>query len=167
MLWAFPRPFQRWVGKVQNEPLASVGYGILILINGYLIPLLVAFLVGGLWLGLLFLSLSSLGWTVFWSGFGALTTLFTLFVAATAFLSKAIVANWVGVMIFTKVAPPALRYRILPLLLGLLIYVPLASIPYLGFFIGLVTTLLGLGSIWLGRKQTLQPEIMAVDSEPA
>ena len=39
---------------------------------------------------------------------------------------------------------------------GHVIYVPLASIPYLGFFIGLLITLLGLGAIWLSRKQVPQ-----------
>jgi hypothetical protein len=57
------------------------------------------------------------------------------------------VAYMVGSLIFSIIAPVALNDAILPLLLGLLIYVPLASIPNLGFVIGLVTTLIGLGAI--------------------
>jgi len=33
MLWIFPNQFQGWVEKVRNEPLASAGYGAVVLIN--------------------------------------------------------------------------------------------------------------------------------------
>jgi len=157
MLWLFPHQFQGWVEKVQKEPLASVGYGAVVLINGYLLPVLALFLLVGLLLGLIYISLSSLAWMSFWAGLGLLMTLFTLFVAATTFLSKAIVAYLVGAFILSRIDSRALQYRILPLLLGLLIYVPLASIPYMGFVIGLMVTLLGLGAIWSARKQASQP----------
>lgn len=167
MLWLFPLQFQGWVEKVQKEPLASAGYGAVVLINGYLIPVLILFLLVGLLLGLLYLSLSSLAWTFFWAGLGLLMTFFTLFLAATTFLSKAIVAYLAGMFILSRLASGALQYRILPLLLGLLLYVPLASIPYLGFVIGLVVTLLGLGSIWLARKQVPRPVDAVVEATPA
>ena len=154
MLWLFPLQFQGWVDGIQKKPLASAAYGAIVLINGYLMPVLILVLLIAALLGLIYISLTSLAWMFFWAALGLLTILFTLFLAATAFLSKAIVAYLVGAWILSIVASGALRYRILPLLLGLLIYVPLASIPYVGFFIGLVVTLLGLGTIWLSRKQT-------------
>lgn len=167
MLWIFPRQFQSWVEGVQKKPLASAGYGAVVLINGYLLPILILVLIIAALLGLIYLSLSSLAWMFFWAALGLLTTLFTLFLAATAFLSKAIVAYLAGVWIFSQVAPSALKYRILPLLLGLLIYVPLASIPYVGFFLGLVVTLLGLGAIWLSRKQALQSAEAVAEAAPS
>jgi hypothetical protein len=96
-----------------------------------------------------------------------LVTLFTLFQVAITFLSKAIVAYLVGTFILSKIASHIMQYRILPLLLGLLIYVPLAAIPYLGTFIGLVVTLFGLGAIWLSRKQVSQPIAAVVETAPA
>jgi len=167
MLWIFPRQFQNWTEKIQKEPLAAAGCGAVVLVNGYLLPVLAISLLVGLLLGLIYISLSSLAWTVFWGGMGLLLTLFTLFLAVTTFLSKAIVAYLAGTFILSKVAPGALQYRILSLLLGLLIYVPLASIPYLGSFIGLVVTLLGLGAIWLSRKQASQPVKVVIETMPA
>ena len=167
MLWIFPRQFQGWSERVKKEPLAATGYGAVVLINGYLLPGLIMFLLIGLLLGLIYISLSSLAWPVFWVGTGTLITLFTLFTLATTFLSKAIVAYLAGAFIFSKVAPGALQYRILPLLLGLLIYVPLAAIPYLGTFIGLVVTLLGLGAIWLAWRQAHQPVAAVAEAVPA
>jgi cytoskeletal protein CcmA (bactofilin family) len=159
VLWIFPRRFKIWSSKVSSEPLASAGYGILVLINGYLVPVVGLVLVIGLLIGLLFLSLPSLAWTFFGLGMGVLITVFTLFQAVITFISKAIVAYMIGSLILSRFAPGVLKYAFLPLLLGFLIYVPLASIPYLGFVIGLVVTLLGLGAIWLGRKKAVQPEI--------
>ena len=167
MLWIFPRQFQGWADKVRREPLAAAGYGAVVLINGYLLPGLILFLLIGLLLGLIYVSLSSLAWPVFWVGVGSLVALFALFTLTTTFLSKAIVAYLAGTFIFSKVAPGALQYRVLPLLLGLLIYVLLAAIPYLGIFIGLVVTLLGLGAIWLSRKQAPQPVEAVEETAPA
>ena len=166
MIWIFPRQFQGWAEKVKKEPLAAAGYGAVVLINGYLLPGLILFLLFGLLLGLIYISLPSLAWPVFWAGLGMLVTLFTLFQAVVTFLSKAIVAYLAGTFISSKVAPGALQYRVLSLLLGLLIYVPLAAIPYLGTFVGLVVTLLGLGAIWLARKQAPQQVEMVVETVP-
>jgi hypothetical protein len=52
----------------KNEPLASAGYDIIVLINGYLVSILGLFLIVGLLLGLLYLSLPSLAWPFFWAG---------------------------------------------------------------------------------------------------
>jgi len=163
ILWAFPRQFKGWVEKVRKDSLASAGYGTIVLINGYLLPVIILFLLVGLLLALLYLSLNSLAWMSFWGGLGLLMTFVTLFLTATAFLSKAIVAYLVGELILSRIPPRTLRCPIVPLMLGLLLYVPLASIPYVGFFIGLVVTLLGLGSIWLTRKQALTPAEASVE----
>jgi len=167
MLWIFPRQFQGWTSKVKKEPLVALGYGTVVLINGYLLPGVILFLLIGLLLGLIYISLPSLAWMFFWAGLGMLITLFTLFQVAITFLSKAIVAYLAGTFILTKGAPVTVQYRILPLLLGLLIYVPLASIPYAGLFIGWVVTLLGMGSIWLTRKQAFQPAEAVIEAASA
>ena len=68
-----------------------------------------------------------------------------------------------GEFILSKFTPKAMQYKALPLLLGLVIYVSLVSIPYVGFFIGLVVTLLGLGSLWLTWKQA--PHTLEAEAE--
>ncbi len=152
-LWLLPARFQMWVRKLEEKPLPSAGYGAIVLINGYLMPILIVLLLGSAVLALIYISLPSLAWIFFWGVLGLFIALFSLFLIVTTFVTKTIVAYWVGEFILSKLAPQSLRYKALPLLLGLLIYVPLASVPYLGFFVGLVVTLLGLGTIWLTRKQ--------------
>ena len=152
VLWILPRQFKGWTQKLHKEPLASAGYGILVLINGYLIPILGLILTIALVLGLIFLSLPNLAWMFFWIWLGLLIIVFSVFQITIVFISKVIIANFVGSFILSKITPISEKYPIIPLMLGLLIYVLLASIPYLGFVIGLVTTLFGLGAIWLDRK---------------
>jgi len=152
-LWLLPERFQIWVRKLEEKPLASAGYGAVVLINGFLMPILIVLLLGSAVLALIYLSLPSLAWMLFWGVLSLFIALFTLFLLVTTFVTKTIVAYWVGEFILSKLAPQSLRYKALPLLLGLLIYVPIASVPYLGFFVGLLVTLLGLGTMWLTRKQ--------------
>ena len=157
VLWIFPRQLKGWTQRLHNEPLASAGYGILVLINGYLIPTIGIIFTIGILLGLIFLSLPSLAWMLFWIWLGLLITLIAVFQLVVTYISKVILANLLGTFILSKIAPISQKYPILPLMLGLLIYVLLASIPYLGFIIGLVATLFGLGAIWLGRKNFFRP----------
>lgn len=163
-LWLFPSLFQGWVDQIKKKPLASAGYGTLVLINGYLVPFLMLVLLIGVFVGLLYLSLPFLAWFFLWVAVGLLVTVFSLFLVATVYVSKVIVAYLIGVFILSSVASNPLKYRVIPLLLGLLIYVPLASIPYVGFPIGLVMTLLGLGAIWLSWKQVRQPVVASVQA---
>jgi hypothetical protein len=62
------------------------------------------------------------------------------------------VAVMIGGLILQRWLPRYAQVRFVPLLLGLLIYIILASIPYLGLTIGLLATMLGLGAMWLGRR---------------
>ena len=165
VFWIFPRQFKGCSQKAQEAPLASAGYGVLVLINSYLVPVVGLFVVLGLLFSLLWLSLPSLAWTFFGIGFGILTTLFTLLQTAITYVSKSIIAYLLGSLILSKVAPNVMKYTFLPLLLGLLIYVPIASIPYLGFIVGLVTTLIGLGSIWLERKNFFHRDQKTIELE--
>lgn len=152
-LWLLPARFQMWVRKLEEKPLASAGYGAVVLINGYLMPILFVLLLGSAVLALIYISLPSLAWMFFWGAMGLFIAFLALFLVVTTYVTKTIIAYWVGEFILSKLAPKFLRNKVLPLLLGLLIYVPIASIPYLGFFVGLVVTLLGLGIMWLTRKQ--------------
>jgi len=65
-----------------------------------------------------------------------------------------------------RLAPGVMKYRILPLLLGLVLYVVLRSIPVLGWAIEGIVTILGLGAIWLAvRHRRPAPEAVGVDEQ--
>lgn len=66
-----------------------------------------------------------------------------------------------------RLAPNSLNYKILPLLLGLLIYVLLAWLPYFGWVVAVLVNAVGLGAAWLayrdiGSDNTEEPALEEV-----
>lgn len=166
-LWLFPTVFRRTVAGARRRPLAATGVGAIVLINGFLIPVLVAALVGGIFFGLLYLSLPSLAWIVLGLGLGLVITFFSLFLFAFMYISKAVVAVLVGEWIIRLLLPRLARRQVLALLIGLILYVALASVPYLGFTIAILVSLLGLGAMWLTwRSAALSSTVVLQDSQP-
>lgn len=168
VLWLFPGVIARMEQQARLHPVASTGVGAVILVNGFLMPALITILVGGAFFGLIFLSVPDLAWMLFGVGFGVVVTAFSLFLLALAYLSKAIVATMIGGLILQRWLPRYAQIRFLPLLLGMLIYILLVSIPYLGITIGLLATMLGLGAMWLGRRPALPGAVavVEVDQQP-
>jgi len=154
-LWLMPK----WVrGSVQfliSKPLPSAGWGLLgfvISFNliGVVILALIIIIIIGLFLGTIAF------WELAWSfmafgGFslGVISTSFTLFVI---YISKAIVAVWVGGKILDRIAPSHAGDYPLALITGLALYVLLAGVPILGWVIGIFATVFGLGAVWLFYK---------------
>jgi uncharacterized membrane protein len=58
----------------------------------------------------------------------------------------------VGTLILRRLAPKSLQYKILPLLLGLLIYVLLVWLPYFGWVVAVLVNAVGLGAAWLAFR---------------
>jgi hypothetical protein len=55
----------------------------------------------------------------------------------------------VGRMLLERIRESPGEGRVWPLVLGVVIYTLVRAIPILGWFIGLIVTLLGLGALWL------------------
>jgi hypothetical protein len=71
-----------------------------------------------------------------------------------------IVAYLVGQLILERVAPRAAGQRLWSLLVGLVLYVLLASIPGLGWVIVVLVTALGLGATWLLYRERGEPPMI-------
>jgi len=89
-----------------------------------------------------------------------------IFVLLISYGSKLVVAFWGGKWILSKLAPQAAESKIWPLVLGVVLYVLLRAIPVLGWVIGVIVTLLGLGAMWLVFREWQKPagagEVVAV-----
>jgi hypothetical protein len=114
--------------------------------------ILVAFLILMLGIGLGALNFWDLAWTVWGVGFTSLGLAFWLSLLFVSYGTKVIVAFLVGSLILKRLAPNSLQYKILPLLLGLLIYVLLAWLPYFGWVIAVLVNAIGLGAAWLAFR---------------
>jgi hypothetical protein len=153
----FRSPLNRTTQALRARPLAALGYGLLALLittNVFLVGALVASLifVVGLWLG-------NLGLWSFTLAFWALTySALAFFIAALWFLvaygTKLIVAYLAGTWLFEKLTPKRAVPQFVALVLGILIYILLRSVPMVGWVLGVLVTAWGLGACWLAYRKS-------------
>jgi cytoskeletal protein CcmA (bactofilin family) len=137
--------------QLSLRPMASLGYGLLVGISGYIALILAGLVI--LALGIIFtiISLGGLGTATFGLGFASLGFAGTVFTMLVIYASKLIVAYLVGRWILKGIAPQS-RAAQMPfwcLAIGVLVYAILRSLPFVGWIIALVVILFGLGAIWL------------------
>lgn len=171
LIWLLPRPFERWADKARHAPVKSFGVGILFVFGGYLGVLLGFVLIIGIALFLFFIKFNALGGIVLGLGLPAVGLFFGALTLVVAFISKLVVVFLVGNLLLARFFPKGLAHRFWPLLLGLVIYLLITLIPWLGWVVSVVVTLVGLGAIWLGwPKKTadnpLPPQPPAFAAEP-
>jgi cytoskeletal protein CcmA (bactofilin family) len=154
-IWLFASFLKRSGEKLEAKPLKSTGIGLLALVISVAligVVILVAVLILMLGVGLGALGLWDLAWGVWGVGFSSLGLAFWLSLLFVSYGTKVIVAFLVGTLILRRLAPNSVQYKILPLLLGLLIYVLLAWVPYFGWVIAVLVNAVGLGAAWLAYR---------------
>ncbi len=155
-LWWMAKFITQAAEKITQRPLPSTGYGLLAMViafnlTGVVILLFAIILAIGLFLG--FATMWELAWAFMALGFFGLGLVSTIFALFVLYISKAIVAYLVGSWILNKISTNLGRYKVLSLLLGLLIYVFLVAIPYLGWVISILVTAIGLGAAWIAYRE--------------
>lgn len=156
-VWLIPAILGRWAERVQATPLPAAGWGLVAIILGYAGAALVALMIISLGIFLGVITLGGLARSVFGIGFSSLGLVFTIFTLFVSYGSKLVVSYLAGKLILARLAPQSAEQRFLPLLVGVVVYVLLRSIPFLGWLIGLLVTLLGLGAIWLVFRDERRP----------
>jgi hypothetical protein len=147
-LWWKPNYFLSWADTVRNRPLPSAGYGFVVLMNGFLVPFLLLAIIVGIAFVFYFVKLQAIASIILVVGVSSLGLAFTAFLVCATYLSKAIVAYLVGTLILKLIWRNADKYKVLPLLLGLTLYVFIVQIPFIGWITGFLLTILGLGAMW-------------------
>lgn len=167
VLWLLPNFFQRTVDEANRQPLASTGVGLLSLLGGYVAAVLAGALIFGIGLLLSLITLGGLSNAIFGIGFSSLAVLTAAFTLLVAYGSKLVASFWVGQLLVRQIAPQAQNPRLWALLAGVLIYVILRAIPILGWVIGLLATLLGLGALWFAFQSYRKPLPALAEQTPA
>jgi len=163
VLWLFPLAVKNPAERLRRKPLSTIGYGLLsivIVVNIFAIILFlfVLLLMSGIWLGSAFSwNLSFIVWSV---GLPALMLLSALFILIILFGGKIILAYLAGSLIFEKLAPRAIDIRILPFVVGIILYILLRAIPTFGPLFEGIITVLGLGGIWMALLKENQREVV-------
>lgn len=155
VIWLASGWIRRLAGRVLDRPLASLGWGLLSLIAFFVsgIGILLATILLAVIFGLL--TLGGLVALIVVVGLLAEALLGLAFWVSTGYLAQIVVSFLAGLLVVEAVWPGrGTGQRVLPLVLGLILYVVLRAIPVLGPIVGLVVVLFGLGALsnWIWTK---------------
>ncbi|MGB0385552.1 MAG: polymer-forming cytoskeletal protein [Ardenticatenaceae bacterium] len=149
VLWKWPTPFRHIVNKAQANPLPSAGWGLLTILGGYLAIVIITLLI---LLAAAFLAIATFGGlagTVMGVGFGSLFAGSAIFQLLISYGSKLVVAFLIGQLILQRIAPQQAKPKRWNLIVGVLIYLLLSGLPFIGWLIARIATLIGIGAMWL------------------
>ena len=151
-VWLLPALLKPVVEQARSQTLSSAGYGALTVVLGYLAAIVAAGVILGIGLLISVLTLGGLSQTVFGLGFSGLALVFTVFTLLVSYGSKLVVAFMAGEWIMNKIAPEAKGKSYWAMVIGVVLYVILAAIPYIGWLVALIATIIGIGSMWLAYR---------------
>ncbi|MDQ3795811.1 MAG: polymer-forming cytoskeletal protein [Actinomycetota bacterium] len=153
LVWLAPGLVRGVADTVRNQPLLSLGWGVLdyviVVVAGLLVlaaTILLAVAFGLITLGGLIPAIISIGVLID-------AVLVVAFLISVFYLAPVVVGFLGGRMLLGRFQPDRASGRVLPLVIGIVLYVILRAIPILGVVVAVVVVLLGLGalSIWAWR----------------
>jgi len=148
-LWFISKSFKKVVDAAYKEPLKAMGWGFVVMAVGFLSAMILpfVFIMVGIIIG--FISLGSLLYV--WFGLVGLTYLLAsaLFFFTVFTLSKLIAAYMFGKWIMKAVFKEKKEKIWLNLLIGVVLYVIIRAIPFVGGFAAFAAILIGTGAFWL------------------
>jgi hypothetical protein len=170
-IWLFPGHLRRWGEKLKKEPFSSLGLGLAAIIVGSVGLALLWALIIAIALGIGRIGFSGLGTMFGLLGFFGVSTAGAIFFVIVMYISKIIFAFQAGFLILKRYDRKSFWFRLGVLALGLLIYVLLAAIPFIGWAWSVVVILLGTGAVFLvfndDRRFEKQAEEILSAGKPA
>ena len=160
--WLYPRLLSGSGEMLKTRPWASVGVGALTGIGFWLVMPALSFL---LFAVVVFVGLFSVGGLFVPALLIMVLILLALglaFLISGSFFSKLIICQVIGQLILGGFKSPAANHRFWPWLLGLVIFILLRSIPFVGWIVNILAVLFGLGAfvLWLfGLRTTSHPPL--------
>ena len=154
MQWLFPNFLASAEYKLQNEPLPSLGWGV-VAYAFFFFALLVVFttmILGAIIFGVL--SLGGLSGVIVVLGVLLLFAMTVGFVLTVTYITKIIVATLGGKLLLARVKPEWANHKFYPLAIGVILLALILAIPVVGWLLKLIVVLFALGALWLlGRDQ--------------
>jgi hypothetical protein len=148
-VWLVPAQLSWTSEQPRIRPWRSLLTGFLVLLLGWFVILLAFLLFLGLAFFLFWISLPNLGFLVGSLGSLAVGLASVIFWLSIVYFSKVAIAYLLGKMIFAKSTSRYAQGRVVPLLVGVVLFALIVSIPYLGWVISVITTMFGLGALWM------------------
>ena len=163
MMWLVPGWTRKMANNIESKPLPSLGWGF-VAIAAFVVALLVLILATGLGAAVLGLvTFGELLGRVIALGGIAVSTLTFGFSITWAYVTKVIVALLLGMLIFRLLKSDLADNRWVPVLLGIVLFVPITAVPIIGWLIAFVAIVFGLGAIWIWGLE----KVRATEPAPA
>jgi cytoskeletal protein CcmA (bactofilin family) len=168
-VWLIPMQLTFTSQEPRSRPWRSLLTGFLVLLLGWFLILLALLLVLGLAFFLFWLSLPNLGFLVGSLGVLAIGLASVIYWLSIVYFSKVIIAFLLGKTIFARSSAKYAQGRVLPLIVGVIVFALMVSIPYLGWVISVFATMFGLGALWVvafpHKVKELEPVSVAQPAE--
>lgn len=149
MAWLVPDFVRNGASVLQAQPLHGLLWGLLVYVGFFFVIFLVLVVIILLILLLGMITLGDLVRTVMGVGMVTVSSLVLTFRVAVSYISKILVGFLVGRLLLARFRPDLGENPYWPLVLGVVIFAILWSIPILGTVVNVVVVLLGLGALWL------------------
>ena len=150
VVWQLPGLLKKASKRAEQEALPSLGWGLVSILAVYFGALLATLLIiaGAIFFGVV--TLGELARVILVIGFSSLGLFMAGFGLLVSYGSKILVSYLVGTLLLNWLAPKYKGGPFWPLVIGLLLYTFLRAIPLgFGLLVGMVTTLIGIGAMWL------------------
>jgi cytoskeletal protein CcmA (bactofilin family) len=154
--WLAPLFMKSLMDKVQSQPAASLGWGVVTYAAFFfaILVVLVVMIAGGILFGVL--TLGSMSGTIVWIGILAIFALVVGFVLVTVFLTKIVVAWLGGKLLLARIKPELAEHKVWPLVVGAVIVALLMALPFVGWLLKILAMFLGLGALWIWGRDAWQ-----------
>jgi cytoskeletal protein CcmA (bactofilin family) len=161
VVWQLPELLKKVGGKAEKESMPSLGWGLVTVMVVYMGSLIALGLIiaGAIFFGVV--TLGELSKVILTVGFSSMALIMAGFGLLVSYGSKLVVSFMVGRLLIRWLAPQYEDQPVWSMLLGVLIYTFLRSIPIFGFVIGLFVTLIGIGAMWLVYRDYAGPAVKA------
>jgi hypothetical protein len=169
-VWLIPAQLTFSIEQPRSRPWRSLLIGFLVLLLGWFLAFLALLLVLGLAFFLFWISLPNLGFLVGSLGALAVGLASIIYWLSIAYFSKVIIAFLLGKTIFSRSTSKYAQGRVLPLIVGVIVFALIVSIPYLGWVVSVIATMFGLGALWIvafPRKAKVDEPVPAVQPAEA
>lgn len=161
LVWLAPAFLKGLSEKLQNQPVPSLGWGVVAYAAFFfaLLLLIIAAIIGGVLFGVL--SLGSVTTAILWVSLLVLFAMILGFVLFTSFGAQVLVAWLGGKWILGRFNPALAEHKVWPLLLGVVLVALLIKLPLVGWIASFLIMFFGLGALWLwGRDRMNKPAVV-------
>lgn len=152
LYWQKPILLPQLSQTLRHAPLPAFGWGLLVFVGGYVLIVFlgIVLLVSGILFAVI--TFGNLAGLIFGFGFSTLGAAFALFLLMVSHISKLVIAFWIGETLAQHLNLNWLQHPKAHGALGILIYVTIRAIPILGLLLGVLATVMGLGTLWLTTR---------------